>query len=232
MPSPSSTLELTATPISSLPALPNGTKVLSVAGRLVAIKRRKTGEGSYGPYSFQDATLQSEDGVVKYPVVFNNHPDYAGCEGRVVTLSCTQTAHGIMGVKITEREDYVTHLPVNVLWVTKTASVLFAPAVEDFAEGTIPEEEPVMPEPTNNSKTEKAAAVETARRELAKTANLYILCLMATEYVAQTHKDENGEEMSKEQKQACTSTLFISAEKKGLAHALPVAPVVDFIAER
>lgn len=74
-------------------------------------------------------------------------------------------------------------------------------------------------------KTENS--VGAAKQELAKAANLMLICLDASRFVKSEYERRHDTEMTSEQFQAITSSLFINADKRGLLNAMPKTKLED-----
>lgn len=71
--------------------------VAELAGHVTAVFPRKEGEGEYGPWSFQDATLS--DGETEVRLKFKNMEDMKPIQGKDVAIRANKSkAHGLTGV--------------------------------------------------------------------------------------------------------------------------------------
>lgn len=82
--------------------------------------------------------------------------------------------------------------------------------------------------PPKKTPDEKRAAEDAefheARRTVNRLANLHLLCALAVErYEAPAFKNLTGVDMSESQRQGATASIFIAAERSGLARQMPVA---------
>jgi hypothetical protein len=64
--------------------------------------------------------------------------------------------------------------------------------------------------------------IQDARRSIMQSCNLMLLCQMAVEtMIVPTFKQETGKDMDEQRKSAIASSLFISAERKGMNGLMP-----------
>lgn len=63
--------------------------------------------------------------------------------------------------------------------------------------------------------------IQGAKQDLAKSANLMLLCLDASRFVKTEYEGKHGSQMTDDQFQAITSSLFINADKRGLISKMP-----------
>lgn len=79
-----------------------GEQITGIHGTLTGVYKRRTGEGQYGPYSFQDGTLKDETGSII--VTFCNHEEMSKRKGMKMTATAKQGEKGMSGLKVTEDE--------------------------------------------------------------------------------------------------------------------------------
>jgi len=208
--------------ISGLAAVSKDTPVFSVTGTISNLGRRNEGTGKWGPYSFQDATISDASGSFK--LTFKNLPDQAHLNGQQVTISLNQQNKG---VTVGEKEDFRSHQLEKLLQVDgKTAIISAGGAAPPPAAAATAHQQPSVP-PVGPLATKDD--VDYALRELAKQANLMILCAMSADHFVGNRMDETGEKVSEESHQKATACLFIEANKRGLSNRMPIDDIRNYL---
>lgn len=163
--------------------------VAELAGHVTAVFPRKEGEGEYGPWSFQDATLS--DGETEVRLKFKNMEDMKPIQGKDVAIRANKSkAHGLTGVlKVVEEYKGKTFHKVQLTNSCKI--VVGLPNGKDEPdEGHLESASPKMlgrqgPPPstedfipmTHGSKGEALPGVDEAKAHVQQAVNLYLLCV-------------------------------------------------------
>lgn len=211
-----------------------GRPIPRIEARLDEVYERKTGEGQYGPYSFQNGEISDSTGKMK--VVFSNCENMERLRGNTVVFKSMQTAkHGLKGVEVKEGKEYKGKIPIE-LKVSKAALV-----VSSGEEGSV---QPATPstriqsapqanvEPTKANPEDRKIGLALAKNRMTQLAGLYDLC-WKTVLSMDFKKDleEQGDVSDMGLLKDVATTLFITAQREGLADKMVVRTTSKFYNE-
>lgn len=185
--------------IKDLPNLADGTVIGQMTVNVKAVFPPKTGEGKYGPWRVQSCILQDGSGEVR--ASFWIPDDMKPLMGQTITLKSQPGKKGLSGLSVA----YSKHSDANELKVTEQAAIL-----DQASEFVVKEKFPTGGSAPVSIQT--VSSVEDAKRVIFSNAKLYVECCKAAAWIS-----GQVEQMSEAHLQAATSSLFISAERAGLA---------------
>ena len=221
---------------------PNET-VPCVQGQITNVYRQNRGTNANGDWAIQNAFLKDRSGEIKLKITDRDEIP-AAWKGRTICISCNNGQKGMTGMKA--KDDEYKGKVTRLISVTPTAAIEpvdpnseDSPQDEPKSNGTSNHSREATPPPqrqpeqaqrehshTNgngnghsngNGNGEGAQAV---RKSLNRMANLYLHCLVAADYV-KTEWEREGGQMTPEQFQGCTSSMFIQANRDFLAAKVP-----------
>lgn len=235
----------------------DGELILAIKGRLTEVKKAFEGNKDGEAYRFQYGTLQDlNDPKAKIKLKVWNHPELAPMKGEIIYLLSNRgegkKSNQWFGVKRTtdtyqNRNDPMVDCSgkADVTMVDPEGGVEpenqpagQAPqgrqqaGTQKTTQGTPRGQNAPQSRPATPADREKAyvAAVKETKLQLAKMANLYILCTVAADRVLdeynRTHADTP---MSEAQYQACTSSFWIACKDKFLHGALPPGELSKYL---
>lgn len=201
--------------------------VPSISGTIEKVWDYKTGEGEYGPWSFQNFTMK--DGTGKIKCVLSNREEVtpSRAEGRNVFMQCIESKkHGLTGLKIEDKafkSKDGSSVKEKALKITGSAEVIFVQddpnIVEDRTKKIADDSCSIHPEPTA---VQRYSGLSDAKKSINQHANLYLQCYMTVEtMIVPEVKRLTGRDLDSAQKQAASSSLFITADRKGMAVFFP-----------
>lgn len=78
---------------------------LTIQGKIIRVYEKKAGQGDYGPWSFQNVTIEDDSG--QGTICLKNRDDELTTADvdRSITIQSQETKNGVLGVKI-EQEEY------------------------------------------------------------------------------------------------------------------------------
>lgn len=159
----------------------------------------KTGEGKYGPWRVQSVILQDSTGEVRGSFWVND--DMTPLTSQSITIKSQAGKKGLEGVSVALSK----YSGENELKITDKAAIL-----DQASEFVVKDKFPsgnVAP-----AAIITVSSVEDAKRVIFANAKLYVECCKAASWIS-----SQVEQMSEAHLQAATSSLFISAERAGLA---------------
>jgi hypothetical protein len=185
--------------IKDLQNLADGTVIGQMTVNVKAVFPPKTGEGKYGPWRVQSCVLQDGTGEVR--ASFWIQDEMKSLQGQTITIKSQAGKKGLDGLSV----QFSKHSSSNELKVTEKAAIL--DQADEF----------VVKEKFPNGNTAPAAittvsSVDDAKKVIFANAKLYVECCKAAGWVS-----GQVEQMSEAHMQACVASLFISAERAGLA---------------
>lgn len=222
-----------------------GRPIPRIEARLDEVYERKTGEGQYGPYSFQNGEISDATGKMK--VVFANCENMERLRGNTVVFKSMQTAkHGLKGVEVKEGKEYKGKIPIE-LKVSKAALVvtsqeegsvqMAAPAnIAMNTAMTATEARKLAPqanvEPMKANPEDRKLGLALAKNRMTQLAGLYDLC-WKTVLSMDFKKDleEQGDISDMGMLKDVATTLFIQATREGLADKMVVRTTSKFYNE-
>lgn len=219
--------------IKEILGLEAGEAIPAVRGRLKAIFEQKTGTNTNGEWALQNGTLT--DGTAEVKITFKDRAAIPmSWRGRELLLQCVSGDKGLTGVKAKD-DDYKGKV-TRIIYVTPSATVEeleAGPAADQppapaqpsslsseaesmpWDKRTDPKPPPPPPEPPPHQAAPSPKATTGAqdvKRQLNRTANLYLDCLLAGSYVREQW-GITGHTMTDEQFQSCVSSLFIQSTR-------------------
>lgn len=207
----------TVTKVSALKSHDDEQQVLCVRGIVTKLYDRKAGEGTKGPWSFQNFTLK--DGEDLFPVTLNNRDALPkNFKDKLVQISCRQGDKGWTGVKVKLNEydgkdgEKVSNL---VLWVTKSAEIEL---LDESASRPADSEPPSGPSGRQPPRTPSTDPKGTPKVLISKIANMMITCQGAALVVAK-EIGIGAEEIARIDQ--IRTTLFIQASYDKLYFQFP-----------
>lgn len=234
-------------PLADALKMEDGEKVTAVCVKVDAIWDRKTGTNANGEWSLQNVTVQDpKNPKITMKVKFGNvDPIPKVWKGKQIMIACTKSdKHGLVGVVV--KDDSYTDKSGNevnqkILSVTKAAE--YGPAEQLGTGGgsqasepengggddqpagdgdDTPPPAPAKKDPPPNQAGRGFPAIKALAKE---KANLYLIALEAVGYVSECNKIKTGKELTLEQQQTATASIYISLERSGGAD---VVPTTDF----
>lgn len=185
--------------IKDLPNLADGTVIGQMTVTVKAVFPPKTGEGKYGPWRVQSCILQDGTGEVRGSFWLND--DMKALQGQTITIKSGAGKKGLDGLSVKLSK----HSGENELNVTEKAAIL-----DQASEFVVKEKLPSGGNPPPVLST--VSSVEDAKRVIFANAKLYVECVKAVTWIS-----SQVEAMSEGHFQAAVASMFISAEKAGLA---------------
>lgn len=225
--------------IAELVNAPKDSVVTALTATLKSVARYVTGNGKWGPYSFQDGVISDSTG--DFPILFANREEVSQADiGTTFAFSCGTTPGGIAGLKMVEREDFRTKNTRPVLQIGKQAVVRstsgHAPApAEAPALAHMRQTGPSAAQPTQAplpmGADDARVAVDSATKVIGQIANLAILCDKAADYCESKRMDATGEKFTPEQWQGKTGTFLIEGLRSGLHRTLPAGDITELLGD-
>jgi len=223
--------------VAEIKELDDDTIVHSFKGKITKLYPPKKGESDRGPWSFQNVFLKDPDGdEIKATLKDRDELPKAFTGKDVIILSSKSEKHGWVGVKA--KDDEYNGKTTRVLWITKAASITKGGSVEaDESDGeeAEPEERPKHHENEKEDgdlgpEVASDNPLDAAKDYLMRRGNLMMLCWKAGLFVAQKCDGMSNAKFGvrNEDFQALVTTLFISADRAGIADALPTHPLAGF----
>ena len=185
--------------IKDLPNLADGTVIGQMTVTVKAVFPPKTGEGKFGPWRVQSCILQDGTGEVR--ASFWTNDEMKALTGQTVTIKSQAGKKGLEGLSVTLSK----HSGANELKVTEKAAIL-----DQASEFVVKDKFPSggsAPAPIQT-----VSSVDDAKRVIYANAKLYVECCKAVTWIS-----SQITEMSEAHFQAAVASMFISAEKAGLA---------------
>lgn len=195
--------------IKDLEALADGT---TIGEMRVTVKKAwppKTGEGKHGTWRVQNCTLVDATGETRGS--FWIQDDMSSLEGQAITIRSKPGKKGLAGLSV----QFSKHSNSNELRVTEQAAIV------DDASGKVAES---STRPAA-SRAVVAGSVSDARKFLFQEAQLMVEAVKAANWVGEQVK------LTPEQLQAVASSLFISADRAGLARVFPLSVKEEEVVE-
>ena len=181
--------------------------IKKVTGKITKLFPEKQHEGNYGPYTIQNGEIEVDGKAYKLAFWKNTQPESA--KGRTVTLSSTRGKHGLNGVTF-EEESYKNkegqQIHNQVIKATASAKV---------------EYDGVSEEPVRVASTPKSIVTDNPEQALDQIVetHLYIDSLVRMAYL--------GKVTDEETLRAYVSSVFIEANRKGIAFKSSATAKVD-----
>lgn len=223
-----------------------GEQISGVHGTLTAVYQRRTGEGQYGPYSFQDGLLKDDTGSII--ITFANFDDMSARKGEKMTVTAKQGDKGLSGILVKESE-YQGKKKIN-LHVTGSAFIDSGttPVENDDPQDDLPmgdDEEAQAMAALKKAREAKAARLKqeaessakqasndkapplngmdytSVKRRIIQTANLYHYALRSSRWALEKH------DMEIKDVTASAATLFLAFRHDGLTDAMPTTLMGD-----
>lgn len=196
----------------------------SFKGEVKRVYDFKEGEGARGKWTLQPILVSSGGKEVR--VVFSGRNQYASTdiEGTEIYAKAHPTkSGGYSGLKVKISE-----------WKGEKKKELFVYESADVSFGDEDKGSAIIDYPKTDAKTETASdnesfetfeanedAVDAVKKALTKSANMMLVCLDAAKYVKSQYEGKHDTEMTDDQFQAISSSLFINADKRGLINEMP-----------
>jgi hypothetical protein len=177
----------------------------SVIGEMVVTVKKvfppRTGKNKFGKdWTSNGVILEDATGEVR--ATFWDVP-VADLERQQITIKSSAGKKGLAGISV----KYSDYSKSNELSINSSAAIFDQPGQKITQIARLESQALVQRSaPVGSVKTKSEARVQ-----IFNTAKLYLECIKAAEWVKEQH------EITLEQFQACTSSLFISADKAGLA---------------
>lgn len=177
----------------------------SVIGEMVVTVKKvfpaRTGTNKFGKQWTSNGVIL-EDATGEIRATFWDVP-VADLEGQQITIKSSAGKKGLAGISV----KYSDYSKANELSINSSAAIFDQPG-QKLTQIARAESQALVQRaaPVGSFKTKAEARVQ-----IFNTAKLYLECIKAAEWVKEQH------EITLEQFQACTSSLFISADKAGLA---------------
>lgn len=192
--------------IKDLQNLADGTTIGEMVVQVKKAWPPRTGESKHGSWRVQNCTLVDASGETRGS--FWIQDDMADLEGQTITIRSRAGKKGLAGLSV----QLSKHSGQNELKVTEQAAII------DAASGKIAELATPASRPAAVRSTPVAAgSVSDAKKFLFQEAQLMVEAVKAASWVGEQVK------LTPEQLQAVASSLFISADRAGLARVFPTA---------
>jgi len=190
--------------IQDIENLADGSVIGEMTVQVKAAFPPKTGEGKYGPWRVQAVILK--DGTGEIRASFWTNDDMQQCVGQTITIKSQAGSKGLQGLKV----KHSSHSGKNELDVSDKAAIIdqAGDAVEQYKDAV----------KVNAQIAASKGTVKDAKRIIFQSAQLYVECVKAGKWI--TSQIEGG--LSTDHFQAVVASLFISADKQGLAKSFPL----------
>jgi hypothetical protein len=246
---------MTVTKLSEIAGMEDDQTIYSIKGVIKKIWKFRAGESAQGPWSFQDVILN--DGT-EGCVTLKNRPELpASWVGQSVYFLAYHGDKGWSGLRVKhddhKKKNVILATPTAEM-VSSAAheaghpeagqAAPAAPAPRSVApppplpQASLPNM-PAPPPPPHAVPHQVAppappvrpttyAGIAAAKQFLGREANLMLLALDATVYVAHCFEKKHGAPLPAAHLQACCASLFIAADRASLADMLPIGPMNGF----
>lgn len=192
--------------IKDLPALADGTTIGEMRLGIKKVFPPRTGKGKFGDWKVTNCIV--EDGTGEARASFWIKDDMADLQGQTVTIRSQAGKKGLAGISVA----YSNHSGANELKITDQAAIIDSAGekVAEFAAAARPAApaRPSMHHAVINNPGD-------AKKFLFQCAQLMVEAVKASQWVGEQIK------LTPEQLQAIASSLFISADRAGLARVFP-----------
>lgn len=185
--------------IKDLPNLADGTVIGQMTLTIKAAFPPKTGEGKFGPWRVQSCILQDGTGEVRGS--FWIQDDMKTLTGQTITIKSQAGKKGLDGLSVVNSK----HSGENELKITDKAAII--DQCSDFVNKEKFPSGGSAPAPIQT-----VSSVDDAKKVIFANAKLYVECCKAVSWIS-----GQVEQMSEAHFQAAVASMFISAEKAGLA---------------
>lgn len=207
-----------------------GMVISRIEAKVTKVWDRRTGEGEYGPWSFQDGEIQDSTGSIK--ITFSNLPDQRALMSKTMIFKSMETNKGLKGLEMKLSKEYKGKQD-KVLQINKTALIVSngeEPNVTLAQPSTrmpqIDAGEPVEPSIKHE---DRKLGIATAKNRLTQLAGLYDLCWKTVEGMELYHNSDAS--LEEEYHKDIATTLFIQGVREGLADKMPVRTAEKFYKE-
>lgn len=187
--------------IADVQNLADGSVIGEMAVTVKKVFPPRTGKNKFGKdWTSYNVILEDSTGEVR--ATFWDVP-VADLERQQITIKSSAGKKGLAGISV----KYSDYSKANELSINSSAAIFDQPG-QKLTQIARAESQALVQRsaPVGGIKTKAEARVQ-----IFNTAKLYLECIKAAEWLKGEH------EMTAEQFQACTSSLFISADKSGLA---------------
>jgi len=190
--------------IQDIENLADGSVIGEMTVQVKAAFPPKTGEGKYGPWRVQACILKDATGETR--ASFWTNDDMQAVVGQTITIKSQAGSKGLQGLKVKAN----SHSGKNELDVSDKAAIIdqAGDAVEQYKDAV----------KVNAQIAASKGTVKDAKRIIFQSAQLYVECVKAGKWI--TSQIEGG--LSTDHFQAVVASLFISADKQGLAKSFPL----------
>lgn len=205
-----------------------------LTAKVAVVYDRKTGAGQHGEWSLQGGQIEDSDGG-KMKILFKQLPDQSKLVGRTLIFKSMETKHGLRGIEVKNNE-YKGKTTIE-LHVSKAALIVGSQEEED----TVSQVDPSTRMPQNESveglhvpirHEDRKLGIATAKNRLTQLAGLYDLCwktVLAMEFKKDLEEQVEGADT--EMLKDVATTLFIAAQREGLADKMAVRTIEKFYGE-
>ena len=207
----------------------------AVRAKVEKVFDAKEGEGARGPWKLQAAVISQ--GGEEMRVVFSGRQTYLPDDivGTEIYARAKRTKSGTFSGLQLKLDEYQGK-PKKELFIYDNAEVSFGDeeageAILDFpksnSEGANDNAQNVVTstEQSVALSSDEEDSVLSAKKAITKSANLMLVCMDAARWVCQKYEEKHGENVTAEQFQAISSTMFINADKRGLVPTMPEKPL-------
>ena len=162
----------------------------------------RTGAGQYGAWSVQNAIVVDDTGEIRASFWADGDEPLKGLEGHDIQVKSVAGKRGLTGISAkANKKDGSMELDIKASAAIRSLNADNGATV---------------------ARTQTPAATvlnpTAARRRIFQSAQLYIECVKAARYISE------NTEISSENFQAAVASLYISADKAGLASSFPDSP--------
>lgn len=184
--------------IKDIAQLADGTVVGQMTVQIAKAFPPKVGEGKFGPWRVQNCVLKDGTGEIK--ASFWLPDEMKDLVGQTVTIKSQAGAKGLQGLNVSTSK----HSGENELKITDKAAI-----IDQAGEKSVQ-----IKFPTGNVPPPVAMDKGEARKAIFNNAKLYVECVKATTWIS-----SQIDQMSESHFQAAVASMFISAERAGIARA-------------
>lgn len=184
--------------------------VMGIKGRITAIYKETSGEGTHSHYTYQNAELQGEDGG-KIKIKFSSCSQPLSAKGKVVQISSYKhDSHGWLGIKVKDEEydGKKGHVKERLLQVSSTAEIQY--------EGGDPAPDKSGQQQSGGSTGGGYQPPQNDRHPILVLKDISLLHGKVVDIVNETYPGETPDQV--EFRKTATATIFIEAARQGIVH--------------
>ena len=224
------------TPIADVLKMEDGDIVKAVQGVIQAVYETKSGDGAHGHYTIQSIKLRQNGADIKVKFFTFGQEIPKSYKGQSIVLEARKSDRGYTGIKVKVdrykskkdgRDVVETYLHVTSS-ATLTIAGSDAESPRDDNEPPPTQTRSASPQsqqtqaPRQDNRTQEGQIAK-IKKTLARSANLYVMCLDSADYVNECYAAKHGgESMDVELYSACVAQIFAEAKSSGLVVETPI----------